>query len=191
MSGVDRSSSPGSTADHESPYNGIAQSFHWLIVALLAVQYLTKLVPTSWANEEALNAWHLAIGPTILVLMVLRLLWRATHRPPPAPATLPTSLRWLSRATHWGFYALLIVLPLMGWASASGFGATPYLLGIIPLPAIIVKDKGLAEFYGNLHGALALALLALIALHIAGVFYHVFLKQDGVVHRMLPLSRSK
>ena len=57
--------------------------------------------------------------------MLLRLAWRLTHRPPLAPGDLSPGLPLLSRATHWSFYVLLIVLPLLGWVVALGFGATP------------------------------------------------------------------
>jgi len=175
----------------EGGYDAIAKLFHWTIVALLLVQYLTKLIPPNGflsISESGLNAWHLAVGPTILALMLLRLGWRLGHRPPPPPADLPTGLQLLSRATHWSFYAILIVLPVLGWLAASGYGATPTLAGLFPLPTLIPKDKPLAETIGSIHGALAWVLLAIIALHIAGALYHMFVKQDGVMRRMAPLT---
>ena len=81
---------------------------------------------------------------------------------------------------------ILLVLPVLGWLAASGFGARPYLLGLIPLPFLIAKDKDFADSIGHVHGALALLLLAVIALHIAGALYHGLVKRDGVVGRMLP-----
>jgi len=172
-------------------YDPVAQAFHWLIVALLVVQYSTELVlpyilPKT--AEDGLAAWHLSVGPTILLLMLLRLAWRLTHPPPPPPTDLPPMLRLLSRVTHWLFYVVLIVLPLLGWTAASAYGATPHLLGLIPLPALVAPNKPLAEAVGNAHGILALALLALIALHIAGALYHALVKRDGVMQRMLPGS---
>ena len=174
-------------------YDAVAKLFHWSVVALLALQYLTKWVPPKafpWASEGALNAWHLAVGPTILLLMLLRLAWRLTHRPPPPPADLPAGLQWLSRATHWLFYAILIVLPVLGWMAASGYGATAYLAGLVPLPDLVAQDKPLAETLGSIHGALAWTLLALIALHVSGALYHAVVKRDRVLQRMLPLSRA-
>lgn len=170
-------------------YDPVAQAFHWLIAALLVAQYSTELVlpyllPKT--AEDSLAAWHVSLGPTILLVTVLRLAWRLLHRPPPPPADLPLALRLLSRATHWLLYAVLIVLPVLGWIAASAFGVTPYLLGFIPLPALVARSKPLAETVGGVHGALALALLALIALHVAGALYHALIKQDGVMQRMLP-----
>ena len=174
-------------AEQGRTYNGVARSFHWLVAGLLLVQYGTKWVPASWASEATLNAWHLAVGPTILLLMVLRLLWRLTHRPPPAPADLSVGLRVLSRATHWGFYLVLIVLPVLGWLAASGYGATPTLLGVVPLPALTGHDEHFAAAVGGVHGAFAVALLALLALHVTGALYHALVKRDGVIWRMASL----
>lgn len=170
-------------------YGSVARLFHWLVVGLLVVQYVTKFVlpfilPKS--TEDAVNDWHLSIGSTILLVMLLRLLWRLAHPAPLPPTDLSPGLRLLSRATHWLMYAVLIVLPVLGWVAASAYGATVRLFGFIPLPALTTPNKAFAESVGSVHGALALALLALIALHIAGSMYHAFVKRDGVVGRMLP-----
>lgn len=170
-------------------YDPVARTFHWLVVLLLLAQYVTKLVlpfvlPKS--AEDSINAWHLSIGSTILLVMVLRLAWRLTHRPPPPPADLPPGLRLLSRANHWAFYAVLILLPLLGWVAANAYGATVRLAGLVPLPALVAPDKGFAEQVGLVHGGVALLLLVLVALHVAGALYHALVKRDGVVRRMLP-----
>ena len=167
-------------------YNAVARLFHWAVVALLVVQISTKLVLPSMMSEAAVNALHLSIGSTILFVMLLRLGWRLTHPVPPSPADLPLPLRMVSRATHWAFYTVLIILPLLGWAAASAYGAQVNLFGFIPLPALGAKDIPLGERIGDLHGILAVALLGLMALHIAGVMYHAFVKKDGVAKRMLP-----
>ena len=173
----------------DQPYNPIAKLFHWIVVALLVMQIsiaavLPFILPAT--AEEGLAAWHLSVGSTILLVMLLRLAWRLTHTPPPAPADLSLQLRMVSRATHWAFYALLIVQPLLGWTTASAYGVTVRLFGLIPLPALTAPDKAFAEALGEVHGATAVLLLALIALHVAGVLYHVLVKRDRVVHRMLP-----
>ena len=170
-------------------YSAVAKLLHWLIVLLLLMQFSTEWPLPSLLGksaDDALAAWHVSIGPTILLIMLLRLAWRLTHRPPSAPRDLPPPLRVLSRATHWLLYAVLIVLPVLGWLSASAFGATPMLLGFIPLPALIGQDKPTAEAIGAVHGSLALVLLALIALHVAGATYHVIVKRDRVLSRILP-----
>ena len=169
-------------------YDAVARAFHWLVAALLVVQFLTELLPRVLPAryEDSFVGPHVSIGPTILLLMVLRLGWRLTHTPPVAPRDLSPPLRLLSRATHWLFYAGLIVLPVLGWLTASAFGVRASLLGLVPLPMLVAKDQAFGDAVGQVHGALALAILALVALHVAGALYHALVKRDGVLQRMLP-----
>lgn len=177
---------PGEALRGGGSYTEVAKGLHWLVAALVVIQFATKLVPPGAMSEDALDAWHIAIGPTILLAMLVRLAWRATHTPPPTPTDIPAPLQLLARATHWAFYALLIVMPVIGWVSASAFGARPTLLGLFGLPLLAAKDKAVAERWGDIHGVLAWVVLALIALHVAGAVYHAAIKKDGVLARMLP-----
>lgn len=180
---------PAPPAHLDRGYDSVARAFHWLVVAMVAAQLVIALVLPSVlpaSAENAITAWHLSLGSTILLVMLLRLVWRLTHTPPPAPLDLPPALRLLARATHWAFYAALIVLPLLGWTAANAYGATPYLLGFIPLPALVSPDKALGETVGAVHATVALLLTGLIALHVAGALYHALVKRDGVMGRMLP-----
>lgn len=150
---------------------------------------MTKLVsPKIFAGvtEDGLDAWHLAVGPTILLLMLVRLVWRMTHRPPPAPSDLAPALQLLSRVTHWSFYGLLIAIPVLGWLSASGFGARPTLMFLFHLPAIAPANERSAEAWGTVHGLLAWALAGVIALHVSGALWHGLALGDGVFSRMMP-----
>ena len=173
----------------EDRYTRVAQGFHWLVLGLLAVQFAVAwTMPdiTPKTPDAGLVAWHLSIGATILLVMLLRLAWRTTHTPPPPPADLPRPLQWLSRITHWLLYAILIVLPFMGWANASSRGYPVRLFGIIPLPALVAKGDPFAHSLGGYHADLALVLLGVIALHVSGALFHLVVKRDGVAQRMLP-----
>lgn len=174
-------------------YDPVAKSLHWIIVALVTAQFATKLVsPKSFAGvtEDGLNAWHLAIGPTILLLMFVRFGWRLTHRPPSPPADLAPALQLVSRLTHWTFYGLLIVIPILGWFSASGFGAHPTVMFLFNLPSIAPANDKAAEAWGNVHGLLAWLLLAVIGLHVAAASWHGLARDDGVFARMMPGGRA-
>ena len=170
-------------------YDGVARAFHWLVVAMLVVQYsvallLASILPKS--AEDSLAAWHFSMGSSVCVGMLARLLWRLTHTPPPPPADLSPGLRLLSRATHWLFYGGYIVLPVLGWAAASADGARVRLAGLIPLPLLVPKDDPFGKAMQTVHPVIAITLLALIALHVAGALYHAMIKRDGVAQRMLP-----
>jgi len=170
-------------------YDGVAQAFHWLVVAMLITQYSVALLLSYFlpkSAEAGLAEWHFSVGSSVLVVMLARLAWRLTHTPPPPPKDLSPGLRLLSRATQWVFYAVLIVLPVLGWAAASADGARVHLAGLIPLPLLVPKDDPFGKAMATVHPAIAITLLAVIALHIAGALYHAFIKRDGVLQRMLP-----
>ena len=170
-------------------YDGVARAFHWVVVAMLVVQYsvallLASILPKS--AEDSLIAWHFSMGSSVCVVMLARLAWRLTHPVPPPPADLSPGLQMLSRLTHWTFYAGFIVLPVLGWAAASAHGAQVRLAGLIPLPMLGTKDNSFGTAMQTVHPIIAVTLLAVIALHIAGALYHAFVKRDGVVGRILP-----
>ena len=170
-------------------YSAVAQGLHWLVVAMLAVQYsvalwLVYVLPKSAA--PSLVAWHFSVGSSVAVVMLARLAWRLTHPPPPSPTDLPRRLRLLSRVTHWTFYVVLIVLPVLGWAAVSAEGVQIYLAGLIQLPLLVPKGDPFGMAMHRAHPVLAISLLAVMALHIAGALYHALIKRDGVLSRMLP-----
>lgn len=177
------------TSRIRTEYSGVAKSLHWLILALLAVQFAI-----AWTMPEigrttvptGLIGWHLSVGLAILAVMVVRLAWRLTHPAPPAPANLSPTLATLSRVVHYLLYTLLIVLPLLGWANASARGWAVKLFGVFPLPPLMAKGSSLGHSLGDVHATLALALLAVIALHVSGAVYHALFLKDRTLQRMLP-----
>jgi cytochrome b561 len=169
-------------------YGTTAKVFHWLIVALLAIQ-----LPLGWLMPDIHRgmtpgiamSMHVSIGMTILVLIVLRLLWRLTH--PVAPETsLPPWQRVSSELVHWLLYIVVLLTTLSGWFQASAKGWTIYLFGAMPLPRLVEQGSALGRSIGNLHATLTWVLLGLVGLHVIAAFVHLFVYRDRVMYRMLP-----
>jgi cytochrome b561 len=121
-------------------YGRTAKVFHWAIAALIAIQLpLGWLMPDIHRGETPGTAMslHVSIGMTILVLIVLRFLWRLTH--PVAPETNPPGWqRMSSELVHWLLYVVVLLTTLSGWFAESVRGWTIYLYGIVPLPRLDV-----------------------------------------------------
>jgi len=108
-------------------YGTTAKVFHWLVVALLLVQYLIGwLMPDVHAGPPgAPMTFHISFGIVILVLIVLRFAWRLTH--PVAPeSSLPPWQRLTSGAVHWALYALVLATTVTGWLFASFRGTNAF-----------------------------------------------------------------
>ena len=58
------------------------------------------------------------------------------------------------------------------------------LFGVLPLPDWLGADKALAAGIKPLHALLAMALMALVALHVAGALKHQLIDRDGLLSRM-------
>src|SRR3546814_6759502 len=109
---------------------------------------------------------HKALGGTIVVLTIVRIVGRLGHRAPPLPDTVPAWQRPLSKIVHFLFYALLILLPLSGWVWMSAAGRPIDYFGLFDLPSLVGPDTALADMMHERHELLVLPLLALVFIHI-------------------------
>jgi cytochrome b561 len=172
-----------------SGYNNTAKTLHWLVLVLLVAQFAVAwTMPHIHRGTEPIGliAWHLTIGMLILLVVLLRLGWRAVSAVPPPPDDLPASLRLLSRATHFLLYAILIIVPLLGWINASARGWTVWFVGAIALPKLAASGSSWGDEMGDIHRIAAYVLSATIGLHVLGALYHHLILKDAVLRRMLP-----
>jgi cytochrome b561 len=172
-------------------YHPVSKALHWAIVLLVVAEFIV-----AWTMPEirrgaptALTNLHMSFGVTILLLMIVRAIWRFTH---PAPPMLPVARgqRILAKATHDLLYLLLFLTPLAGWAFASGRGWGIVLYGSIPLPSIATPGSALASFAREAHELCATAVLVLVGLHVLAALYHHYVVKDGTLLRMLPRRAS-
>lgn len=170
-------------------YGGVAKALHWLIAALLCVQYaIAYFMPHIGRNtpNTGLVNLHLSFGALIFLIVVARWIWRLTH-PVPLMRELAPWQRRLSWLTHLSIYAVLLIMPLMGWANAGFRGYDVSLFNVVPLPALVAKGSALGRELGDVHVFVAWYFLAVIGLHIVAALYHRFVRRDAVMARMLPL----
>lgn len=171
-------------------------ALHWLtallVIGNLAGGHLIDTVmdsadPARKAIGPTIVSLHISFGLTILALSLVRLGWRLANPPPPLPAYMTGLERLLTGAVHIGFYTLLLLLPLSGWAMAST-GATSGSLawfGLVSVPPLPLP-RSLHGLFRNGHGLFGWAMLALVALHIGAAVKHRILDRDDLLGRMLP-----
>jgi cytochrome b561 len=139
----------------------------------------------------ALLARHKSFGMTILMLAILRLLWRLKVRPPALPADMTPLEQFLARATHVAFYVLLFVMPVTGWMMSSAKNYSVSWFGYFTWPNLIGKNEGAFELLRTTHHILSYILFAIAVLHILAALKHHFWNKDGVLLRMLPFTKEK
>ncbi|MFT4240750.1 MAG: cytochrome b [Acidovorax sp.] len=177
-------------------YTRTAMLLHWVLalalIGLLGMGLYMTGLPFSPQRLKLYN-WHKWAGITLLTLSALRLLWRATHRPPALPAAIQNAMPAWQRAAHHGthhlLYLLFFAVPLIGWAYSSAAGFPVVFLGLWQLPDFVPASKELAEAIKPWHRITAYALAGLIVLHVAAALKHQFIDRDGLLARMWPGPR--
>ena len=177
------------SAVNQRAYSPAAKLLHWIIAALVLAQFVVSwLMPDVGPKTQpgTLINLHFSLGVAILAVMAIRLAQRLVH---PVPLDMPGSAAWeprVARAGHLLFYFILLVGPLLGWASASAHKLPVTVFGLFVLPDIAQPKARWALTAGDVHTYTMWTLLGLIALHAAAALYHHFFKHDGVLQRMLP-----
>ena len=162
---------------------------HWLMAACILAMFFigVGMVSTIAPKHVTLLVTHKTLGITILVLALIRLGVRARYGAPALPADLPGPMKLAAHLSHYALYALMIGMPLIGWAMLSA-GAYPVVLyGGIRLPAILPQSNALHALLWNAHFYLAFAFFALVLLHLAAALFHALVRRDGVFESMAPV----
>jgi len=174
-------------------YGAVAQLLHWGVVIGIMLQFIWAWridQSDSIRLEFALVNQHKSMGMTVLALAILRLLWRAFNRPPGLPAGMAGWQQRVAAGTHWLLYALIVAMPLSGWAysSAAGYGAE--FFGLLDIPDFVPQSESLEDLLHGVHEWLGRAILAVAGIHILAALHHQFVVKDNLMKRMLPVWKS-
>ncbi len=189
--------------DEFARFNYGAIFFHWAIAGLIVANVLI-----GWSfsaiqgplRQEALQL-HKSIGITVLLLSVLRLLWRRLSTLPPFPATMRAWEKLSAKFVEKWLYFVMFAMPLTGWAvvSSSGLHIPTVLFGAVHWPDIPVlgtlpleKQLVAYSFFIGAHRFVAKMIYVLVGFHVLGALRHQFIKRDLVLARMIPfLARRR
>lgn len=176
---------------HEG-YGPTAKWLHWLTALAILTTIPLGIAMVNAApgpTQNTLYDLHRSFGVTVLTLAAIRLSVRLVRGAPTPHPSLGRLLRALSLTVHRALYVLIFLVPLLGWAGTSAFGAQITVFGLFVLPPLLPKDEPLSETLLGLHKLAAFTLAALATLHIGAGLWHGFVRRDGVLERMLPARR--
>lgn len=183
-------------------YDRVAIFLHWLIAVLIIVQLvmgfaMVRVPEISDAIRFSFFQWHKTFGLLVLLLTIIRIVWRLMHRPP-AHAPMSKIELITANAVTFLFYFLMLAVPLTGWVMVSvSPTAIPTLFFRIHnlvwpnLP--LGKSAGVEALAAKSHTVLAYSFVLLLFLHIGGALKHVVIDHVPELSRMLPnkkLSRN-
>ncbi|GGC64048.1 cytochrome b [Undibacterium terreum] len=183
---MEKRSNFGALADHNWKYPKPAIWLHWisalLIVGLLCVGWYMMSIEDEPGSDWYFNQ-HKSFGLVLLALVVIRLIWRITHKPEPLPDNVPTWQRKLAGLIQWLLYGGMLAMPIIGFLGASYTKKGVAFFGL-KLPAWISPNHDIAEQFFEVHSILAFVLTALIVLHVLAGLKHLLMDKDRVFHRI-------
>jgi cytochrome b561 len=164
--------------DSAAGWGWVTRALHWAMAGLILYQL--------WLGLRMVRL------DDLLARFALTLGWRLASPRPPLPAAMPRWQRRAAAATHAALYALMLLLPVTGWLLASASPVQDLLqmqnlvFGRIALPDPFVPGSdALDRAFRTLHAGAAIALAALLAVHVAAALRHQFVDRDGLLARML------
>jgi cytochrome b561 len=164
---------------------------HWLTV-FCVLAAVTFILTRDQIDGKAVRQWllegHRHFGLFVLLLFFARVVIRMRLGKLPHDNQASRVMRIAAGLTHVALYALLITLPLLGWALSSAQDKPVHFFGLT-LPALVGADEDLADTLQAWHLDAAWVLLGLVSLHVAAALWHHFVLRDGVLRLMLPKRR--
>ena len=173
-------------------YAPISIFLHWAMLALITAGYACILLRENFERgselREGLKTWHFMLGLTILLLVVVRISVRFLTAKPSITPQPPAWQMHLSKGVHFGLYAFMLVMPLLGWTILSAEGETIPFYGLELFP-LVNPSKALAEQVQEIHETIGTIGYYLIGLHAAAALVHHYFFKDDTLKRMLPGRR--
>lgn len=164
----------------------VTRVIHWGMMLLIIGQLSLGLriadmepgLATLW-----LYGLHKTIGFGILALVIARIAWHLIS-PPPLPMGPRNAAFWAARAAHWAIYALVIAIPLTGWAGSSATGIDVMIADRWTVPPLVEASEEGEAYWFRLHDILTKLLIGLIAVHMLAAFKRE-MEGDGTLTRMI------
>jgi cytochrome b561 len=163
----------------------LTRVLHWLTAILVfTALFIGFVMVTSTDDYARLLMIHRTLGITILLVLLVRIVNRLTHRAPALPDSVGSVERNLAVLSELSMYALLVVQPVVGWAMVSASGRPIVVFGSVWIPPIAPVSAELFAVLRQTHSLIAYALATVVAAHISAVLLHTLTLRDGMLSRM-------
>jgi len=188
--GADGARSAGPATPALPRYDRVAIWLHWGIGVLLLAEIafgllLDEIAPRGTPARAGVINLHKSFGIVLGVLIVVRIVWRLGHAPPPWPATMSARRQRAANLGHVALYVCMVVAPLAGYLGSNFSKHGVRFLGVA-IPPWGPDWPAAYSFLVALHDASAYLLLALTIGHVAMALKHALIERDGIFARIAP-----
>ncbi len=174
-------------------YPASSRFLHWvvavMVIATMPVGVIMQQQGLARPTQDLLFILHKNGGVIILLLVVLRILWRLATPAPALPSSVPAWQAKVAKTVQVALYTLLVIMAVSGYVRVRAGGFPVEMLDAIGMPALVPRSEALAEQAKSIHATARFPLVTLIVLHVAAALKHL-VARDGVFgHIWPPLGR--
>lgn len=169
-------------------WNGFSKFLHWTVAVLIIAIALIGLTHDAFPTDtkRTIMGLHKAMGATVLILMIVRLIWNLLTPSPGKNQVTPAWQYMTAKLVHFGIYVGVIGQALIGWAMSSASGRPVSFFGLFDLPALVAQSESTADLMHELHETVFWLLALFIVVHIAAAIYHQVVMKDNLLARIWP-----
>jgi len=181
-------------ADGSKRYDNVAITLHWLVAlgvfVLIGLGWYMVDIPKGTPGRAAFYNLHKSIGVTVAMIVLIRVIWRWNHDPPPLPSGTASWVVSAAKLNHNLMYALLVLMPIAGFLASNFSKYGVKYFGLFQIGPLFAENKTLYDLFQGVHHAASEVLVIAVVVHIAAAFKHLLIDKDGVFARILPGARS-
>lgn len=170
-------------------YASPTRILHWvsgvMILATLPIGVLMLQDGLARPTQNLLFILHKNGGVIILLLVLMRLVWRVVSPAPPLPPSVPLWQARAAKLVQGALYTMLLVMTISGYVRVRAGGFPIEMLDAIGLPPLVPRSEVLAATAKTIHANARFLLAGLIVLHIAAGLRHL-VARDGVFGSIWP-----
>ena len=172
----------------EDSYGAIAKLLHWIIalaiISLITVGFIMSSMEPA-PDKYELYGMHKASGVIVLMLIILRLIWKFNNKAVLPPTGFPKVLALAAAAGHFMLYVFMFVMPISGLLMSYFGGHDVNVFGMFIIESSLEKNSSLAGLFHGVHTIGVWAFIAVIVMHVGAALYHHFIRKDNVLMRMI------
>lgn len=174
--------------DSSAGYGLISIAIHWISALLILFLFGLGIYMTGlgyyddWYHKGP--ALHISLGLIVLLLMLVRIIWRILN---PTPSALGDQRMQLvaAKLVKLGLYLAIFAVLISGYLITTAEGKPASLFDWIYFPSFTTLSANQVDLAGEIHEYLAWGIIALVVLHVAGALLHHFVMRDRTLVRIL------
>lgn len=167
---------------------------HWIIAIPFIAMIIIGTIMEDMDNgpdKFSLMGTHKSVGLVILVLAIVRVLWRMKNKFPQPLSKMPSWQKTLARAAHWVLIIGTVMMPISGVVMSVGGGHSLSVFGLELIAGTGIENAIFSKAGQIMHGLGSKLIILFFVLHIVGAVKHHFLDKDGTLSRMFGITIKK